>query len=386
MEVLTISVWTLALLIFVALAFDFMNGFHDGANSISTIVATGALTPRQAVAFAAFFNFAALWIFHLKVAATIGKGTVDPQFVDHYVIFGALCGALAWNIITWYYGIPSSSSHALIGGLVGATVANAGGVAPIIWSGFGKILIFIIISPLVGFLIGGLLMVAVAWVFRNTSQKQAGRWFNKAQLVAAAAYSLGHGGNDAQKTIGIIWLLLITAGAATTDVSTLPNWVIYSCYGAIAWGTYLGGWRIVEDHGFEDHPADAGQRFLRLDERRIEPGPGDAGRRAGVHHAHDHRCHRRRGHGTGREGRALGRDLQPGVCLDRDHSRRRPDSRDILGVRTEFPGRDAVTRHPDREIDAGQDIIRLAPDPPRFRPRAPWASRRRAPCRAARAT
>ena len=249
MEVLTISVWTLALLIFVALAFDFMNGFHDGANSISTIVATGALTPRQAVAFAAFFNFAALWIFHLKVAATIGKGTVDPQFVDHYVIFGALCGALAWNIITWYYGIPSSSSHALIGGLVGATVANAGGVAPIIWSGFGKILIFIIISPLVGFLIGGLLMVAVAWAFRNTSQKQAGRWFNKAQLVAAAAYSLGHGGNDAQKTIGIIWLLLITAGAATTDVSTLPNWVIYSCYGAIAWGTYLGGWRIVKTMG-----------------------------------------------------------------------------------------------------------------------------------------
>ena len=249
MEVLTISVWTLALLIFVALAFDFMNGFHDGANSISTIVATGALTPRQAVAFAAFFNFAAIWVFHLKVAATIGKGTVDPQFVDHYVIFGALCGALTWNIITWYYGIPSSSSHALIGGLIGATMANAGGAAPIIWSGFGKILIFIAISPLVGFLIGGMLMVAVAWAFRNTSQAKAGRWFNRAQLVAAAAYSLGHGGNDAQKTIGIIWLLLITAGAATTDVETLPNWVIYSCYLAIAWGTYLGGWRIVKTMG-----------------------------------------------------------------------------------------------------------------------------------------
>ena len=249
MEALTISVWTLALLIFVALAFDFMNGFHDGANSISTIVATGALTPRQAVLFAAFFNFAALWVFHLKVAATIGKGTVDPQFVDHYVIFGALCGALAWNILTWYYGIPSSSSHALIGGLVGATVAKAGGIAPIVWEGFGKILVFIFISPLVGFLIGGLLMVLAAWVFRNTSQKQAGRWFNKAQLVAAAAYSLGHGGNDAQKTIGVIWLLLISAGAATTDVSTLPNWVIYSCYFSIAWGTYLGGWRIVKTMG-----------------------------------------------------------------------------------------------------------------------------------------
>jgi PiT family inorganic phosphate transporter len=249
MEVLTISAWTLALLIAIALAFDFMNGFHDGANSISTIVATGALTPRQAVAFAAFFNFVAIWVFHLKVAATIGKGTVDPQFVDHYVIFGALCGALAWNIITWYYGIPSSSSHALIGGLIGATVANAGSVAPIIWSGFGKILVFILISPLVGFLLGGLLMVAVAWIFRNKTPYQAGRWFNKAQLVAAAAYSLGHGGNDAQKTIGIIWLLLISAGAATTDVSTLPNWVIYSCYFAIAWGTYLGGWRIVKTMG-----------------------------------------------------------------------------------------------------------------------------------------
>jgi PiT family inorganic phosphate transporter len=248
-ETLTISAWTLALLIGVALAFDFMNGFHDGANSISTIVATGALTPRQAVAFAAFFNFVAIWIFHLKVAATIGKGTVDPHFVDHYVIFGALCGALAWNIITWYYGIPSSSSHALVGGLVGATMANAGGLEPIIWSGFGKILIFIIISPLVGFAIGGLLMVATAWAFRNSSPYQAGRWFSKAQLVAAAAYSLGHGGNDAQKTIGVIWLLLISAGAATNDVDTLPNWVIYSCYFAIAWGTYLGGWRIVKTMG-----------------------------------------------------------------------------------------------------------------------------------------
>ncbi len=249
MDHLTISIWSLALLVFVALAFDFMNGFHDGANSISTIVATGALTPKQAVVFAAFFNFAALWIFQLKVAATIGKGTVDPAFVDHYVIFGALVGALAWNIITWYYGIPSSSSHALVGGLVGATLAKAGGLTPIVWSGFGKILIFIIISPLVGFFIGGMLMVLVAWIFRNKTPHQAGTWFRSGQLVAAAAYSLGHGGNDAQKTIGIVWLLLITAGVSTTDVNTLPMWVIYSCYGAIAWGTYLGGWRIVKTMG-----------------------------------------------------------------------------------------------------------------------------------------
>lgn len=246
---LTISLWSLALLIAVALAFDFMNGFHDGANAISTIVATGALTPRQAVLFAAAFNFLALWVFELRVAATIGKGTVDPHFVDHVVIFGALMGALAWNIITWYWGIPSSSSHALVGGLVGAAVAKAGGLEPILWSGFGKILAFIVISPLLGFFAGGLLMVAVAWLFRNKTPYQASSYFRYGQLFAAGAYSLGHGGNDAQKTIGIIWLLMITAGAATTDAHTLPMWVVYACYGAIAWGTYLGGWRIVKTMG-----------------------------------------------------------------------------------------------------------------------------------------
>ena len=249
MEGLTISLWVLVVLVVVALAFDFMNGFHDGANSISTIVATGVLTPKQAVLFAAFFNFAALWVFHLKVAATIGKGTVDPSFVDHYVIFGALCGALAWNIITWFYGIPSSSSHALIGGLVGATVTKAGGIAPIVWSGFGKIVLFIVISPLIGFLIGGLLMVLVAWVFRNRTPAQVNHWFRYGQIFASGAYSLAHGGNDAQKTIGIIWLLLISAGVATTDIATLPDWVVYSCYFSIAWGTYLGGWRIVKTMG-----------------------------------------------------------------------------------------------------------------------------------------
>ncbi len=249
MEALTISIWILALLILVALAFDFMNGFHDGANSISTIVATGALTPKQAVLFAACFNFIALWVFHLNVAATIGKGTVDPHFVDYYVIFGALCGALSWNLVTWYYGIPSSSSHALIGGLVGATITKAGGTAPIIWSGFGKILLFIVVSPLVGYLLGGLLMVAVAWIFRNRTPGQVKHWFDRIQLLASGAYSLTHGGNDAQKTIGIIWLLMISAGIATKDAATLPDWVIYSCYFAIAAGTYMGGWRIVKTMG-----------------------------------------------------------------------------------------------------------------------------------------
>ena len=240
---------TLALLVALALAFDFMNGFHDAANSIATIVSTGVLRPYQAVAWAAFFNFVAIFIFHLKVAAMVGKGIVDPVAVDHYVIFGALVGAIAWNIITWYYGIPSSSSHALVGGLVGATVAKAGSGAPIVWAGFGKILAFIIISPLVGFFIGGMLMVLVAWIFRSSTPHQAGKWFRSGQLFAAAAYSLGHGGNDAQKTIGIIGLLMITAGVATKDVATLPMWVVYACYFAIAWGTYLGGWRIVKTMG-----------------------------------------------------------------------------------------------------------------------------------------
>ncbi|MDR2220343.1 MAG: inorganic phosphate transporter [Methylobacillus sp.] len=249
MTAVPFDIWILGLLIAVALIFDFMNGFHDGANSISTIVATGALTPKQAVLFAAFFNFAALWVFHLHVAATIGSGTVDPQFVDYRVIFGALCGAISWNVITWYYGIPSSSSHALIGGLVGATIAHAGGIGPIIWEGFGTILLFIIISPLIGYLLGGLLMVLVSWVCRNRTPGQINHWFDRLQLVASGAYSLAHGGNDAQKTIGIIWLLMIIRGDATTDVDTLPDAVVYACYFAIAAGTYLGGWRIVKTMG-----------------------------------------------------------------------------------------------------------------------------------------
>ena len=213
MEALNMSIWTLGLLIAVALAFDFMNGFHDGANSIATIVATGALTPKQAVIFAAFFNFAALFVFQLKVAATIGKGTVDPSFVDYYVIFGALVGALAWNIITWYYGIPSSSSHALIGGLAGAAMAKAG-TGSLVWAGIGKVVAFILVAPLLGFLLGGALMVLVSWVCNRSTPRKVDKTFRRLQLVSAAAYSLGHGGNDAQKTIGIIWMLLIAAGVS----------------------------------------------------------------------------------------------------------------------------------------------------------------------------
>src|SRR6202165_271807 len=198
-------------LVLVALAFDFMNGFHDAANSIATVVSTRVLKPYQAVLLAALFNFVALFIFHLKVAATVGKGIVDPEIVDHYVVFGALMGASAWNIITWWAGLPSSSSHALIGGLIGAAVAKVG-FSSLVASGVTKTVVFIFLSPLMGFVIGGLLLVAVSWMFRRSSPSRIDRWFRRLQLVSSSLYSLGHGGNDAQKTIGIICMPLIAAG------------------------------------------------------------------------------------------------------------------------------------------------------------------------------
>jgi len=237
---------TLVLLVALALVFDFMNGFHDAANSIATVVSTGVLRPYQAVIWAAFFNFVAIFIFHLKVAAMVGKGIVDPVAVDHYVIFGALIGAIAWNVITWYYGIPSSSSHALIGGLIGATVAKAG-TAPLLAPGILKTAAFIFVSPLLGMTLGALLMIGVSWACVRAAPRKVDRWFRRLQLASAAAYSIGHGSNDAQKTMGIIWLLLIAAGVTTQD--HLPYWVIVSCYAAIALGTMFGGWRIVKTMG-----------------------------------------------------------------------------------------------------------------------------------------
>jgi len=240
--------WVVALLVVLALVFDFMNGFHDAANSIDTVVSTGVLKPQKAVLFAAFFNFLAIFIFHLSVAATVGKGIVHPSSVDLHVIFGALVGAIIWNILTWYYGIPSSSSHALIGGLVGATIPKAG-FAGLVWSGIIKTVAFIFISPFVGFLLGSLMMLLVAWVCRNVNVAKTDRWFRRLQLVSASAYSLGHGGNDAQKTIGIIWLLLIITGYAEAGASMPPTWTIVGCYIAIAMGTMFGGWRIVKTMG-----------------------------------------------------------------------------------------------------------------------------------------
>lgn len=247
MDTVSISLGVVVLLVIVALAFDFMNGFHDAANSIATVVSTRVLKPYQAVMWAAFFNFAALFVFQLKVATTVGQGIIDASVIDHHIVFGALVGAIAWNVITWYYGLPSSSSHALIGGLIGAAVAKSG-----FWAlqsaGIYKILLFIVISPTLGFLLAGLLMVAVSWICRRTTPARVDRWFRRLQLMSAAAYSLGHGGNDAQKTMGIIVMLLIAAGL-TGPKDPIPMWVVISCYVTISLGTMFGGWRIVKTMG-----------------------------------------------------------------------------------------------------------------------------------------
>ena len=241
------SLETVVFLVVVALAFDFMNGFHDAANSIATIVSTGAMRPHHAVVWAAFFNFVAFLVFGVAVATTIGRGIIDPAIVDHRVVFGALVGGIAWNVITWYYGIPSSSSHALVGGLAGAAVTK-GGVGTLVASGFLKTAAAIVLSPAFGFLLAAALMIAAAWVFRRATPRRVDRWFRGAQFVSAAAYSLGHGGNDAQKTMGIIWMLLIAAGYAT-QADPLPFWVVISCQAAMGLGTLFGGWRIVKTMG-----------------------------------------------------------------------------------------------------------------------------------------
>ena len=237
----------LVFLVVLALAFDFMNGFHDSANSIATVVSTRVLKPQWAVAWAAFFNVSAYLIFELKVASTIGKGTIDPAIVDHFVVFGALVGAIAWNVVTWWHGIPSSSSHALVGGLVGAALAK-GGVDALVGSGLVKTIAFIVVSPALGFLFGTSLMITVSWAMRRTTPQRVDRWFRRLQLVSAATYSLGHGGNDAQKTIGIIWMLLIAAGI-TANSEPVPTWVVIACYTTIGLGTLFGGWRIVKTMG-----------------------------------------------------------------------------------------------------------------------------------------
>jgi PiT family inorganic phosphate transporter len=248
MATMPIDFWVIVLLVLMALAFDFMNGFHDAANAIATVVSTGVLKPQQAILFAAFFNVLAVTVFQLKVAATVGKGIVEPGVVDHHVVFGALIGAITWNVVTWYYGIPSSSSHALIGGIVGGVIAKTGAGA-LIAGGIIKTVVFIVVSPVLGYVLASMMMLVVAWVFRRTPPIRVDSWFRRLQLLSAGLYSLGHGGNDAQKTIGLIWMLLIAAGTVGAADKAPPGWVIWCCYLAIGIGTLFGGWRIVKTMG-----------------------------------------------------------------------------------------------------------------------------------------
>lgn len=236
-------------IILLALAFDYVNGFHDAANSIATVVSTQVLTPRQAVIWAAFFNFIAFLFFGLHVANTIGKGIIDPKVADPAVVAAALVGAIAWDLITWYFGIPSSSSHALIGGLAGAALAKMG-TAALDLAGLLKVGVSIVASPFLGLVLGLLFMVAVFWICRRTTPAKVDRWFRRGQLVSAALYSLGHGGNDAQKTMGIITVLLFSTGYLG-DEFHVPLWVVLACHAAMGLGTLSGGWRIVQTMGMK---------------------------------------------------------------------------------------------------------------------------------------
>lgn len=247
MDSIHISMGVVIFLVVLALIFDFMNGFHDSANSIATVVSTGVLKPQHAVLMAAVFNFIAFYVLPHTVAASIGKGIIVGSVVDQYVVFGALMGAIIWNVVTWYYGIPSSSSHALMGGLIGAAVAKAG-VGALLSEKILMTVLFIFVSPLAGYILGSIIMLAVSWLFFRSPPAKVDKWFRRLQLASAAAYSLGHGGNDAQKTMGIIWLLLIASGIIGKNDS-LPDWVGYSCFTAIAMGTLFGGWRIVKTMG-----------------------------------------------------------------------------------------------------------------------------------------
>ncbi len=234
-------------LILLALIFDFLNGFHDSANSIATIVSTRVLSPRFAVIWAAFFNFVAFLFFGLHVATTIGKGIIDISIIDKGLIFGTLMGACGWNIITWYFGLPTSSSHALIGGMIGAALVKSGPKA-LIWNGILKTVTFIFVSPIVGLCLGLGFGFIVYWAFRKSSPSRVDHVFRKGQLLSAAFYSIGHGGNDAQKTMGIIASLLFSAGLLGNKFY-IPFWVVIACYSAISFGTMFGGWRIVKTMG-----------------------------------------------------------------------------------------------------------------------------------------
>lgn len=243
-----ISLVFIIFLIGVALAFDFINGFHDAANSVATVVATRVLSPKQAVMWAAFFNFIAAFVFGLHVANTIGKGIITPSIVDAYVILAALSGAIIWDLITWWWGLPTSSSHALIGGLVGAAIAKASSFSVLVWAGVIKVVAFIFIAPFLGMFVGFILSVLLNIFFAKSSPHRVDKHFRRLQLLSASLYSLGHGGNDAQKTMGIVAMLLFTGGYLGSTFY-VPLWVVLTCHAVIALGTMMGGWRIIKTMG-----------------------------------------------------------------------------------------------------------------------------------------
>jgi len=236
------------IIVALVLIFDFINGFHDSANSIACVVSTKVLSPLAAVSMAAFFNFIAFLVFHLKVATTIGKGVVEPDVINMNVIGAALVAAITWNLLTWWWGLPSSSSHTLVGGLIGAAVASSG-FGSIISGGVIKIVAFIFIAPMLGFVVSFFLSSLIMWIFRKVPPFSVDAWFRRLQLVSASAFSLGHGGNDAQKSMGIIWVAMIITGLVEKEASLPPSWVVLACYTSIALGTLFGGWRIVKTMG-----------------------------------------------------------------------------------------------------------------------------------------
>jgi PiT family inorganic phosphate transporter len=249
---MSIAQWVLIIsVVAAALVFDFINGFHDAANSIATIVSTRVLTPFRAVLWAAFFNFIAFAVFKLHVAGTIGKGIIDPAIVDVAVIIGALTGAITWNLLTWWWGLPSSSSHALVGGLIGAGVSKAG-ISILGWSKIGSTAAFILVSPLLGYFGAAILIVGCSWLFRRQTPGRVDKWFRRLQFLSASAFSLNHGGNDAQKTMGIIAVLLYSQGLlgkTFPNSENFPLWIVLSCHAAMGLGTMAGGWRIVKTMG-----------------------------------------------------------------------------------------------------------------------------------------
>ena len=343
MDAVALALPVLIALVMVALAFDFLNGLHDAANSIATIVSTRVLRPQHAVIWAAFFNFVAFLIFGAHVAETVGTGIIAAEIVDPRVVFGALAGAMAWNVITWALGIPSSSSHALIGGLVGAGVAKAG-IKAVVWGGLAKTTAAIVLSPLTGFILALLIFLITSWLFVRYTPFAVDRVFRSLQLVSASLYSIGHGGNDAQKTMGIIAVLLYSQGYLDGEFH-VPFWVMLSCYAAMGLGTLLGGWRIVRTMGSRITRLTPFQGFCAETGGAITLVRGDRARCPRLDHAYHHRLHHRRGRRAQGVGGALEGGEQYRDRLDhhhpglRAHRRNRLCHRRAVGVRgDERPG------------------------------------------------